>query len=74
MEVLAERGWSIEVDRTLDDDEFSFAGVTSPDVIEGWKTRLGLMMPLFLERFGNYATGFDSAFLKCLESEEHRSE
>jgi ubiquinone/menaquinone biosynthesis C-methylase UbiE len=72
-ELLAERGWNIEVDRTLEDDEFCFAGPASPEVVEAWRTRLDFMMPRFLERFGNDAVGFDSAFLQCLASDEHRS-
>lgn len=70
---LSERGWRIEVDRKLEDDELCFAGPASPEVLEAWRTRLGFMMPRFLERFGPEATGFDSAFLQCLASGEHRS-
>jgi SAM-dependent methyltransferase len=73
-QVLAERGWRIDVDHTLEDDEFSFAGPASSDVLEAWRTRLGFMMPRFVERFGAEATDFDSAFLECLASKEHRSE
>lgn len=72
-EVLSEGGWHIEVDRTLEDDEFCFVGPGSLDVLEAWKTRLSLMMPRFLERFGDEAKEFDSAFLQCLASEEHGS-
>lgn len=71
--VLSERGWHIEVDRELEDDEFCFAGPASPEILEAWTTRLGFMMPRFLERFGDNAMGFDSAFLRCLASEEHHS-
>jgi SAM-dependent methyltransferase len=70
---LAERGWRIDIDRTIDDDEFSFAGPGSPEVIEAWRIRLGFMMPRFLDRFGGEARGFDSALLQCLASREHRS-
>lgn len=73
-QVLAGRGWRIEVDRSLEDDEFSFTGPASSGVLEAWRTRLEFMMPRFLERFGDEATGFDSAFLNCLASEEHRSD
>jgi hypothetical protein len=59
--------------RTLDGDEFSFAGPGSPEVLEAWRTRPGFMMPRFLDRFGNEARGFDSALLLCLASREHRS-
>jgi SAM-dependent methyltransferase len=72
-EVLVERGWRIEVDRNLPDDELGFAGAASTEVIEAWRVRLGLMMPRFFQRFGNEAVGFDSAFLECLASTEHRS-
>jgi SAM-dependent methyltransferase len=72
-EFLTERGWNIEVDRTLEDDEFCFAGPASPEIVEAWRTRLDFMMPRFLERFGNDAVGFDSAFLQCLASDKHRS-
>jgi SAM-dependent methyltransferase len=72
-EVLSRRGWRIEIDRELGDDEFCFTGPADSDVIDAWKTRLGLMMPRFVERFGTAATGFDSAFLRCLASDEHRS-
>lgn len=72
-ELLAQRGWGIEVDRTLEDDEFCFDGPASTEVLEAWRKRLDFMMPRFLERFGNDAEGFDSAFLQCLASDEHRS-
>jgi SAM-dependent methyltransferase len=71
--VLSERGWRIDVDRTLEDDEFCFVGPASADVLEAWTTRLDLMMPQFVARFGDEAVGFDSAFLQCLASDEHRS-
>lgn len=72
-EVLSQRGWRLEIDRRLDDDEFCFTGPADSDVVDAWKTRLGFMMPRFLERFGIKARGFDSAFLQCLMSQEHRS-
>ena len=72
-EVLSEQGWHIEVDRRLDDDEFCFTGAASAEVIEAWRARLDAMMPRFLDRFGDEAIGFDSAFLECLASKEHRS-
>lgn len=71
--VLAEHGWQIDVDRRLSDDEFSFAGPGSPEVLEAWRTRLDFMMPRFLDRFGDEARGFDSALLQCLASRVHRS-
>jgi len=73
-EVLSERGWRIDVDRKLDDDELCFVGAASSVVLEAWRTRLSFMMPRFLERFGDEAMGFDSAFLECLASKEHRSQ
>ena len=72
-DVLSRRGWRVEVDRKLEDDEFCFTGAADSDIVDAWKTRLRFMMPRFLERFGTEATGFDSAFLQCLASEEHRS-
>ncbi|MGV7224856.1 MAG: class I SAM-dependent methyltransferase [Nitrospinales bacterium] len=72
-QVLSERGWRINVDRVLEDEELSFVGVASSEVLGSWKTRLSFMMPRFLERFGDEAVGFDSAFLECLASKEHRS-
>lgn len=72
-EVLSRRGWRIEIDRKLDDDEFCFRGPADSDVVNAWGTRLGFMMPRFVERFGSEATGFDSAFLQCLAAGEHRS-
>lgn len=72
-QTLSALGWRIEVDRDLDDDEFCFVGPAAPEVLEAWKLRLGFMMPRFLERFGNEAVGFDEAFLRCLQSEQHRS-
>ncbi len=72
-EVLSRRGWHIKIDRRLEDDEFCFTGPADSDLGEAWKTRMGFMMPRFLERFGAEAAGFDSAFLQCLASEEHRS-
>jgi len=72
-EVLSGRGWRIEVDRLLDDDEFCFAGAASAEILAHWKARLGLMMPRFLGRFGDDARNFDSAFLECLAARDHRS-
>lgn len=72
-EVLAERGWHIEVDRELEDDEFCFAGPASSEILGAWKVRLDLMMPLFQQRFGERARGLDAAFLKCLAEENHLS-
>ena len=72
-EVLSERGWRIDVDRKLEDDELCSVGVASSEFLEAWKTRLSFMMPRFLERFGDEAMQFDSAFLECLASKEHRS-
>lgn len=72
-EVLSKRGWRIEIDRKLEDDEFCFTGPADSDVVDAWKTRLGFMIPRFVERFGSKAMGFDSAFLQCIASEEHRS-
>lgn len=57
--VLSERGWRIELDRTLEDDEFCFVGPASPDVLDAWITRLEFMMPRFADRFGDKAKGFD---------------
>ncbi len=73
-QVLSRRGWRIEVDRELEDDEFCFAGPADADLADAWKTRLDFMMPRFLERFGTDASGFDLAFLQCLSSEQHRSQ
>jgi SAM-dependent methyltransferase len=72
-EFLSGRGWCIDVDQKLEDDEFCFVGGASSEILEAWRARLGFMMPRFLERFGDEATGFDSAFLECLTSREHRS-
>lgn len=72
-EVLSRRGWCIEIDRKLEDDEFCLTGPADSDLVDAWKIRLAFMMPRFLDRFGTEATGFDSAFLECLASEEHRS-
>jgi SAM-dependent methyltransferase len=72
-EVLSGRGWGIDVDRKLEDDELCFVGAASSEVLEAWRARLSFMMPRFLERFGEEAMEFDSAFLECLASKEHRS-
>jgi len=72
-DALSELGWHIEIDRKLDDDEFCFDGAASSDILDAWKNRLGFMMPRFLERFGDKVREFDSALLRCLASEEHRS-
>jgi hypothetical protein len=72
-EALSKRGWQIEKDRALEDDEFCPTGPADPDVVDAWRARLGFMMPRFVERFGAVAKGFDSAFMHCLISEEHRS-
>ena len=67
-EVLSERGWRIDVDRELEDDELCSTGAATSEVLEAWKARLSFMMPRFLERFREEAMGFDSAFLECLAS------
>jgi SAM-dependent methyltransferase len=72
-EVLSGSGWRIDVDRILEDDEFCFVGAASPEILEAWRARLNSMMPRFLERFGDEAMDFDSAFLECLTSKKHRS-
>ena len=72
-EVLSGRDWLIDVDRKLEDDELCFVGAASSEILEAWRARLSFMMPRFLERFGEEAMGFDSAFLECLASKEHRS-
>jgi SAM-dependent methyltransferase len=72
-EALSLRGWHIGIDRKLEDDEFCCTGPADLDLVGAWKTRLGFMMPRFHERFGTEATGFDSAFLQCLTTQEHRS-
>ncbi len=72
-EVLSESGWRIDVERKLEDDELCFDGAASSEVLEAWRARLSFMMPRFLERFGEEAMEFDSAFLECLASKEHRS-
>ena len=72
-EVLSGRGWRIDVDRKLEDDELCFVGAASSEVLEAWRARLSSMMPRFLERFGDEAMEFESAFFKCLASKEHRS-
>ncbi len=73
VEALRRRGWGIEVDRVLDDDEFSFAGPAGPEVLAAWKGRVGRMMPRFRERFGAEADGFDAALLECLSKPGHVS-
>jgi len=72
-QVLSGRGWRVDVDRRLEDDELCFVGAASSEVLVAWRTRLSFMMPRFLERFGDEAVGFDSAFLECLASKKHRS-
>jgi SAM-dependent methyltransferase len=72
-DVLSEGGWRIGVDRKLEDDELCFVGAASSEVLEAWRARLSFMMPRFLARFGEEALEFDSAFLECLSSKEHRS-
>lgn len=71
VEVLTSRGWQIDLEQTIEDDEFSFDRRPRADVLEGWRTRLSFMMPRFLERFGEAARGFDTAFLDCLSSDAH---
>lgn len=70
---LEKAGWRIAADRDLADDEFCFSGRAPADVAEGWRQRLEIMMPRFTDRFGHDAAGFDTAFRRCLDSEEHRS-
>ncbi len=72
-EVLSRRGWRIETERDLEDDEFRFEGPASSEVLDAWVGRLAGMMPRFVSRFGERATGLDAAFLQCLRSAAHRS-
>ena len=72
-ETLSVLGWRIETESELEDDEFCFAGPAAPEVLAAWRARLGSIMPRFRERFGEEAAGFDEAFLRCLQSEQHRS-
>lgn len=55
-EVLFRRGWRIEVELNLEDDEFCFDGPAPSEILEAWKTRLNFMTPRFVERFGADAT------------------
>lgn len=48
-EALTERGWRIEIDRELEDNEFCLAGPAEPELVDAWNTRLGFMRPRFLE-------------------------
>lgn len=72
-ETLCGSGWKVGVERELGDDEFRFSGPASAEVLEAWRERLGFMMPRFVERFRERAHGFDTAFLDCLASKQHRS-
>jgi SAM-dependent methyltransferase len=72
-EVLAQRGWRVEVERTLEDDEFCFEGPATSEVLDAWTRRLAGMMPRFSSRFGSRATGLDAALETCLRSHEHHS-
>lgn len=72
-ETLAARGWRIEADREVEDDELCGTGPAATDLVDAWRARLGVMMPRFRDRFGTDAAGFDAAFLRCLRSERHRS-
>jgi hypothetical protein len=45
-------------------EEFCFVGAASSEILEQWRARLSFMMPRFLERFGDEAMEFDSAFLE----------
>lgn len=40
LESPSRRGWGIEIDRTLEDDEFCFTGAADSDRVDAWKTRL----------------------------------
>lgn len=71
--VLAEQGWQLARDVTLDDDEFCFTGPAIPAVAAAWQHRLSNMMSRFVARFGDRAAGLDTALLSALQSPEHRS-
>jgi len=73
-EALVSRGWQIEVQDEFPDLELSFEGLADDAVLSAWRARLDLMMPRFVERFGEDASAFRDAFLDCLASKTHRSQ
>ena len=72
-DALVSRGWKIDVQEEFPDLELSFEGSADDAVLSAWQTRLDLMLPRFVERFGEEATGLRDAFLHCLASSEHQS-
>lgn len=72
-EALSRRGWTIKVQENLPDLELCFEGPADDAVLSAWRTRLGFMQPLFLERFGESAAGLRRALLDCLASKPHHS-
>ena len=56
----------------LPDDELSFAGPATPDVLAAWERRLA-RMPGLRQFLGTRSGAFERAFLAALASPEHRS-
>ncbi len=65
-------GFEILHQRVLQDDELSFSGPASPDVLETWRTRLQRMIGL-RNYFGQRFEEFEKAFLETLASSSHRA-
>jgi SAM-dependent methyltransferase len=65
-------GLRILSESLLPDDELSFAGPATKDVLTAWRHRLA-RMPALARQLGPRFPGFEDAFLAALASPEHRT-
>ena len=71
--VLKRLGFEEVTEQVVDDDEFSFQGSASDDVLDGWAQRLDRMRRL-QEFAGNKFGNLRQDFLACLSLSNHKSE
>ena len=69
---LAAAGFQVEKELILPDQELSFAGAASPEVLEAWAGRLARMR-LLQERAQREYPALQEELLRCLSSPDHRS-
>jgi SAM-dependent methyltransferase len=69
--VLSGQGFRV-TSVTLDDQELSFDGPASADVVQAWKNRLARMGGLQVF-FGSEFPTFQDEFIRCISASDHRS-
>jgi SAM-dependent methyltransferase len=69
---LEKSGLTVSRLLTVEDQEFSFSGPASPEVLESWRARLN-RMGLLRDFCGSDSEQVQKEFLGCLMREDHRS-